>query len=89
MELFGDLSSYNAAATLRVSSTLKDLDEVLYKHDFSCADLNKDNAVDARSRSIRNPLLLMFRRVCDFFDYNPLKSSVTSLFRRRFKDFLV
>jgi hypothetical protein len=67
MELFGDLSSYNAAATLRVSSTLKGLDEVLYRTpDSGFTGFIKDNSGDARSRSIRNPLLLMFRQAAIF-----------------------
>ena len=59
MEFFGDLSSYNAAATLRVSSILKSLDQALYEpHAVGVAPGDADGA---RARSIRNPLLLMFR----------------------------
>jgi hypothetical protein len=72
MELFGDLSSYNAAATLRVSSIVKSLDEVLYRIiESDCVSLSTENVDDERARSIRNPLLLMFRRACDFFALLP------------------
>ena len=65
MELFGDLSSFNAAATLHVSGIIKSLDDVFYACiDPGYAILGKENADDARSRSTRNPLLLMFRQAC-------------------------
>jgi hypothetical protein len=60
MEFFGDLSSYNAAATLRVSSIIKSLDQALYQPRSARATKGDDES--ARSRSIRNPLLLMFRQ---------------------------
>ena len=63
MELFGDLSSYNAAATLRVSSIVNSLDNLLYScSEPACVNPGKFGVDDARSRSMRNPLLLMFRQ---------------------------
>ena len=63
MELFGDLSSYNAAATLRVSSIVNSLDNLLYScSEPACVNPGKFVVDDARSRSMRNPLLLMFRQ---------------------------
>jgi hypothetical protein len=66
MEFFGDLSSYNAAATLRVTTILNSLDQMLYRIPESHRTKSTKVTVDdARARSIRNPLLLMFRRACE------------------------
>jgi hypothetical protein len=66
MEFFGDLSSYNAAATRRVTTILNSLDQMLYRIPESHGTKStKVNADDARARSVRNPLLLMFRRACE------------------------
>jgi hypothetical protein len=79
MELFGDLSSYNAAATLRVSSIVKSLDEVLYRMiESDCVSLSTDSVDDERARSIRNPLLLMFRRAYNFLTLTSVVSALAA-----------
>ncbi len=79
MELFGDLSSYNAAATWRVSSIVKSLDEVLYRMiESDCVSLSTDNVDDERARSIRNPLLLMFRRAYNFLTLTSVASALAA-----------
>jgi len=75
MEPLGDLSSYNAAATLRVSKILNSLDNQLYNCSESTSATS--GADDARSRSTRNPLLLMFRQVETACDNSHLKQSLS------------